>query len=150
MKKYIIILFLFLGFVSCNNNDTKVPASLVKNPNTADKDSPREKMAAITFEKDEHDFGKIIQGEQVSCIFKFENTGDAPLLISKVNKTCGCTITKFSSDPIDPGKKGQIEVIFDSSGKKGNQNKYLTVMSNTTPSKTTLKIKAVVATPDKY
>lgn len=150
MKKYLIILFLFLGLFACNNNDSKVNTDLVKNPNTADKDSPREKMAAITFERTEHDFGKIIQGEQVSCIFKFKNTGEAPLLISKVNKTCGCTVTKFSTEPLDPGKEGEIEVVFDSSGKKGNQTKILTVMSNTSPSKTSLKIKALVATPDKY
>lgn len=150
MKKYLLFIsFLVFSVIACNNESDKVPASLVKNPKSAQGQST-EKMPTITFEVTEHDFGKLIQGEQVSCIFKFKNTGNAPLLISNVAKTCGCTVTKFSKEPVAPKAEGTIEVSFNSSGLRGNQSKTITVMSNTQPSKTYLKIKAQVTTPDKY
>ncbi|MDR0970111.1 MAG: DUF1573 domain-containing protein [Lentimicrobiaceae bacterium] len=150
MKKYFLfICFVVFALVACNESPEKISTSLVKNPKTAG-GTLSEKMPVITFEVSEHDFGKLIQGEQVSCIFKFKNTGDAPLLINNVAKSCGCTVTKFSKDPIAPNAEGTIEVTFNSSGLKGNQNKTITVISNTHPSKTYLKIKAQVTTPDKY
>ena len=150
MKKYFLfICFVAFALVACDNGQNEISTNLVKNPKSAG-GTLAEKMPVITFEVSEHDFGKLIQGEQVSCIFKFKNTGDAPLLISNVAKSCGCTVTKFSKDPIAPNAEGTIEVSFNSSGLKGNQSKTITVISNTQPSKTYLKIKAQVTTPDKY
>ena len=98
----------------------------------------------------EHDFGKIIQGEIVTYAFKFENTGKSDLLVSAVSASCGCTATKYSKDPVAPGSDGFIQVTFISEGRKGFQNKTVTVLANTQPNKTTLRLKAVVVIPEKY
>ena len=46
----------------------------------------------ITFEKTEHDFGKINEGDgRVSVVFSFKNEGMAPLVLSNVRASCGCT-----------------------------------------------------------
>lgn len=84
----------------------------------------------ITFEKSSHDFGDIAQGDVVNFVFKFKNTGDAPLIIQDVQTTCGCTATDWPRDPIAPGKGGQIAASFNSAGKMGKQNKIITVISN--------------------
>ncbi len=86
---------------------------------------------AITWDKNTHDFGDIIQGEKVEHTFKFTNTGTEPLVITNVEVTCGCTTPKgWPRDPINPGGRGEITVQFDSTHKIGRQNKVSTIISN--------------------
>jgi len=146
-----ILVFLIGGFlVSCeNNNNSKIDTEVINNPKSADgKLKPYEK-AQITFNKTEHDFGKIIQGELVKTTFRYTNTGKVDLLISKVSTTCGCTVADYTRDPVKPGKKGTVDIIFDSRGKKGHQNKTVTVLSNATSNRTTLRVKANIVQPEK-
>ena len=85
----------------------------------------------ITFEKKNHDFGDVIQGEKVEYTFTFSNTGTEPLIITNVETTCGCTTPKgWPRDPIEPGQKGELTVAFSSVGKIGRQNKPVVVISN--------------------
>ena len=87
--------------------------------------------ASITWEKNTHDFGEIYEGEKVDHTFKFTNTGSEALVITNVQVTCGCTTPKgWPRDPLPPGKKAEIIVQFNSTGKIGRQNKVVTVISN--------------------
>ena len=144
MKRFIISLIIVLGLFSCESNDNKISTSLVNNPVSADGINKNVGSPVIKFEKTEHDFGKILQGEQVSYTFKFKNTGNAPLIITSIEKTCGCTTPDYSSQPIKPGENGKITITYDSKGHKGFQNKRLIVKANTNPSETILRIKAQV------
>ena len=121
---------------------------LVTSPKSATVTS--DKQAAIKFDKEEHDFGSLLQGEVVSYSFHFTNTGNVPLIISEVGSSCGCTVGDYPREPIAPGKKGEIKVTYNSAGHHGFQSRILTVMSNTIPAKTTLRIKGKVLTPDQY
>jgi hypothetical protein len=134
-------------FVSCSNSNNTASTELVRNPKSADGITTTN-MPAITFNETEHDFGQLIQGEKVSCVFKFTNTGKADLILVKVSTSCGCTATEYSHDPIKPGDEGKIEITFDSDHKKGIQNKTITVLTNTKPQSTILHIKAQVSTPE--
>lgn len=144
MKRFILSLIVILGLVSCETKNDNLSTSLVNNPNSADGVKSGSNAPAIRFETTEYDFGKVLQGEQVSHTFKFKNVGDAPLIISSIEKTCGCTTPDFSSKPIKPGESGKITVTYDSKGHKGFQNKRLIVKANTNPSETILRIKAQV------
>lgn len=144
MKRIFISLIVFLSIISCTNNDGKVSADLVNNPVTADGINKGASAPAIKFEKNEHDFGKILQGELLSYTFKFKNTGNAPLIITSIEKTCGCTSPEYSKEPIKPGEEGKITITYDSKGHKGFQNKRLIVKTNTNPSESILRIKAQV------
>ena len=152
MKQFFSILVLALCFLTACNNDSggggKLSTDLVTNPKTAGKFD--EKQAVITFNKKEHDFGTLLQGEVVTYSFHFTNTGNAPLLISSVNSSCGCTVGSYPREPIAPGKEGSIKVSYDSKSHHGMQNRTLTVMSNTMPAKNILRIKAKVQTPNQY
>jgi len=86
----------------------------------------------ITFEESSKDFGDITQGDKVEHVFKLENTGNAPLVISNVAATCGCTVPKWPRDPIAPGKTAEIKVSFNSAGKMGKQNSIVRIYSNAT------------------
>jgi len=85
---------------------------------------------AITFEQTSFDFGEIQQGDKVEHIFKFENTGNQPLIITNVQTTCGCTASEWPREPILPGESANLKVNFDSAGKYGIQHKIISVISN--------------------
>ncbi|MEM7299303.1 MAG: DUF1573 domain-containing protein [Bacteroidota bacterium] len=84
----------------------------------------------ISFAEKSFDFGEIKQGDRVEHVFEFENIGNEPLILSDVKTTCGCTAPAWPREPIAPGAKGEIKVVFNSAGKMGMQNKVITVMSN--------------------
>jgi len=99
---------------------------------------------SMTFEKTVHDFGTLKEGASVSYTFKFKNTGTKPLLISEAKGSCGCTVPKWSREAIAPGANGEIQVTFNSRGKRGKQHKSVTLRANTDPANTRLYIKAEV------
>lgn len=144
----VLVLALCLLTACGDKGDGNLSTDLVTNPKSASDVS--EKQAVISFEKTEHDFGTVLQGEVVSCSFRFTNTGSAPLLLSEVTSSCGCTVVDYPHEPIAPGKTGAIKATYDSKGHHGFQSRTLTVMSNTMPAKTILQLKAKVLTSDQY
>ena len=86
----------------------------------------------------EHDFGQVNEGEKVTHVYEMLNTGNADLLLQNVKPSCGCTTPKYDKKPIRPGKKGSIQVVFNTKGRPGKQRKSVTVVTNTEPSNTVL------------
>jgi len=76
------------------------------------------------------DFGNIPQGVPAEARFEFTNVGKEPLIITDVQKTCGCTKTEWSKEPIAPGQKGWIVAEYNAAS-EGAFTKAITVMSNT-------------------
>jgi len=101
-------------------------------------------LPAMTFTEREHDFGNIPQGEKVNYDFHFTNTGATNLIISNAVGSCGCTIPKYTHEPVAPGKNGIINVSFNSAGKSGIQNKTVTITANTKAERETISIKASI------
>ena len=101
-------------------------------------------LAAIEFEETIHDFGNIKEGEKVEHVFKFKNIGDAPLIVTAVQPSCGCTASDFTKDPVAPGGEGTISLTFDSKGKPGTVNKTATVKANIEGGQTIISFKGNV------
>ena len=101
----------------------------------------------IVFAEASFDFGDIEQGDIVEHVFKFENTGNQPLILSNVMTTCGCTAPSWPREPIAPGESSEILVKFNSRGKIGIQNKVITVVSNATNQRAQIKIVSNVKMP---
>ena len=119
-------------------------AALVVVVNAQSQSSASVEGAEITFSESNKDFGDITQGDVIEHTFKFENTGNQPLIISNVLVTCGCTATDWPRDPIAAGKSSEITVRFDSKGKNGAQNKIITVVSNAVNPREKVSIKSNV------
>jgi hypothetical protein len=99
----------------------------------------------ITFEKTEHDFGKIHEEDgRVSVEFSFKNEGMSPLVLSNVRASCGCTTPKWSKEPIEPGQTGSITVTYNPNGRPGRFQKTVTITSNAKESTTRVYIKGEV------
>ena len=142
-KKTILFATILLAIGACKQS-TEAGVDIIKNPNTADGYDESVKMPQITFESDMHDFGQLMAGENISYSFKFTNTGNADLIISSCDASCGCTIADYPRERIAPGKSGYITVTFKSKGMSGQQMKEVVVSSNTQPSHTRLRITATV------
>ena len=162
MKMLLLLAVLATAFVSCKDKEAekkiaalearlnelegrKTPA--VKQTPAVDpqpETKPEGPLPVLQFEKVEHDFGTIQEGQKVSYTYKFKNTGEAPLIIQSAQPSCGCTVPEWSKDPIQPGKEGFVKAEFDSKGKPNAQNKTITVTANTWPKQTTLRFKAMV------
>jgi archaellum component FlaG (FlaF/FlaG flagellin family) len=95
------------------------PAKVASNP----------KAPKATFEKTVHNFGKIPQGTPVTTTFTVKNTGKAPLLISGVQASCGCTTPSYTKEPIAPGKTGTITATYNAAA-IGDFNKTITITHN--------------------
>ena len=89
-------------------------------------------QAEIKFEKISHDFGKFSEKSPVvNCVFKFQNVGDAPLVINQALASCGCTVPEYTKTPVKPGEKGEIKVTYNGTGKfPGHFKKIITVRTN--------------------
>lgn len=95
------------------------------------------------FETEVIDYGKIAQGSEGKRVFEFTNVGDAPLIITDVRSTCGCTVPKKPEKPIMPGEKGEIEVSYDTK-RIGGFSKAITITSNAKTERKVLKIKGFI------
>ncbi len=120
----------------------------VTKPEAAPKASESRTKTSVKFDKIEHNFGKMKQGDVVECTFKISNTGNEPLIIEEAHGSCGCTVPDYPKEPIPAGQTRDIKVKFNSAGKKGNQQKTVTVTANTDPISTVLTIKAEVDVPE--
>ncbi|AMD84073.1 Protein of unknown function [Capnocytophaga haemolytica] len=85
--------------------------------------------AEISFKAEEIDYGTIKAGSDGVRVFEFTNTGKAPLVISNVTSSCGCTVPSWTNSPVAPGAKGKIEVKYDTN-RVGPISKTITVSSN--------------------
>lgn len=143
------ILLIAIASFSCGGraSEGRLPTDLIQNPNSAE-GIQNVKLPAFDFQKEFHDFGRVIQGEQVSFGFRFKNAGDAILLISNVSSSCGCAVASYPDKPLKPGEEGVISVKFDSRGRRGTQTKTVTLMANTQPNTKQLTIQANVITPE--
>ncbi|MFD2909266.1 DUF1573 domain-containing protein [Flavobacterium ardleyense] len=102
------------------------------------------KLPKVKFDKEFHDFGTIAEGVVVETEFIVTNVGESDLLIFEAKGSCGCTVPEPPKDPIKPGESAPIKVAFDSKGKPGNQEKTVTLTTNTEILHEMFRIKANV------
>lgn len=117
MKKFILVIALIIGVGVAVNAQTK--------------------PAEFKFEAESHDFGKIPLNKPAVYTFNFTNTGDLPLIISKIETTSGCTVGEYTKTPVKKGEKGFVKVTMTPSGIALPFNKAITVSSN---ARTTTKV----------
>jgi hypothetical protein len=144
MKKIFFSLS-FLGLLSCGSEqkESVLTTDAVSNTQSAS-GKTNAGIADIKFEEEEFDFGKITQGEKVSHAFIFKNTGNKNLIISGASGSCGCTVPEWPKEPIKAGESGKINVVFNSEGKSGLQEKIVTIITNCEPATKIIRIKADV------
>jgi len=150
--KYISFTILTAIIVSCGGNteQTEINSDTVQNNYSALEDFVATKDgAAITFNELEYEFPNMEQGESVMHSFYFVNSGDAPLVLTEVKGSCGCTGVEYPKEPILPGNKGKIDAEVSTATKSvGRTFKVrVYVSSNAMENKVTLALKGTPTEP---
>lgn len=129
-----------------NANNQEIKAQL--NTNQTNQNNPNPLNSApttVAFNKVKHDFGTVKAGSANPYTFEFTNTGDNPLIINNARGNCGCTVPNWPKEPIMPGEKGNIDVVFSpKENQTGQQNKKVTITANIPGGTTELDITANV------
>ncbi len=84
----------------------------------------------ISFNEESHDFGNIKEGDKVDYVFSIKNGGKRDLVLRDVKTSCGCTVVTPEKKVIPAGQSVPLKVEFNSRGKRGRQNKAITIISN--------------------
>jgi len=88
-------------------------------------------QAVISAKETSFDFGKIKESAGfVSHVFKIDNTGSAPLVLTRVIASCGCTTPEWTKEPIAPGKSGEVKLTYDPKNRPGPFTKTVSIYSN--------------------
>lgn len=132
MKKSIVLLSALFMFSMAFSQDM----ASVSDANPLNK-------AGIAFEALSYDFGTIALSKPVSHRFTLTNNGNAPLIISRVATTCGCTASEYPKEAILPGKSADIVITYNAAS-TGAFSKSATVYSNAADETVVLKVKGVV------
>jgi Protein of unknown function (DUF1573) len=127
MRTAVLIFFIGSLLVSCRENDSKINGSTSMQ---IPKDSSL--FTKITWlDSTQRDFGSIPEGQKLEVAYRFLNSGNKPLIIARVQPSCGCTVAEQPDEPILPGKEGIIKASFNSEGRVGINHKKLYVIANT-------------------
>lgn len=146
MKKVILGLsaLCLMAFVSCKQDNAAKKIDESNLAAAAERDAKSSKFPVLEFDKKEHDFGEIEKGTKVETVFSYKNTGDAPLVITDIKSSCGCTIPQdWSKEPLAAGESGKFTVKFNGSG-TNKVSKTITVTANTEKGSEIVKISAFV------
>ena len=88
------------------------------------------KAPQIVFDTTVFNFEPVKMGTTVKAEFKLANKGKSDLKILKMKAACGCTVAKLDNKTIKRKKEAIIEVEFNTTNRRGNQHKTLTIISN--------------------
>ncbi len=126
----LLILVFFIGFlgISCNENEVKVKGASVS------MQLPQDSSLYTTIQwldSTNRNYGTIPEGKKLEVAYRFLNSGNKPLIIARVQPSCGCTVAEQPEEPIQPGKEGVIRASFNSEGRTGINNKTIFVVANT-------------------
>jgi hypothetical protein len=127
MRAVILVFVVGSLLISCRQSDAKSNTGVSMQ---LPKDSSQ--FTKITWlDSTTRDFGIIPEGRKLEVAYRFLNSGDKPLIIAKVQPSCGCTVAEQPDEPILPGKEGVIKASFNSEGRIGINHKKIYVIANT-------------------
>ncbi|CCG52763.1 Probable lipoprotein precursor [Flavobacterium indicum GPTSA100-9 = DSM 17447] len=146
MRKLATFLILSTFFMGCKKSNSEM--TIDQDPQIIEKRQKElsEKSTTVSFDKMEHDFGEINQGEIVETEFIMKNTGNNDLYVIDAHGSCGCTVPEVTKEAIKPGESTPIKVKFDSNGKNGIVQKSINIRCNTDNLVEVVKIKANIKT----
>lgn len=146
MKKQFLLILTAVAFFSCDvkrkdkiADDSKTDSIKAEQARLVQTEALKN-TTTVQLIDSVYNFGTITEGEQATYSYRFKNTGTNPLVIFEAHGSCGCTVPERPEKPILPGETGFLKVVFNSSGKRGHNEKDITVSANTNPSFPVLKL----------
>ncbi len=113
------------------------------NAQNAEQEPVNPNAPVLSIDKLVYDYGTIYQHADGNGYFVYTNTGKEPLIFSRVKSSCGCTVPKWSRQPLLPGQSDTLKVRYDTK-KIGSFHKAITITSNATEDRVVIKVKGKV------
>jgi hypothetical protein len=121
----VLLFFIAVSVVSCKNNEKPFAGNAAMMKDSAN-------FTNIQWlDSTSKNFGTIGEGQKLEVAFRFKNSGTTPLVIARVQPSCGCTVAEQPTEPVAPGKEGNVKAVFDSEHRTGVNHKTLYVYANT-------------------
>jgi len=98
----------------------------------------------IKFSDPKKNFGFVKKGEKINLSYEFTNEGTQPLIIAEAKAECSCTSVTWTKEPVAPGQKGNVSVVFDTAPTYDRQDRTVEVFSNDPKSPNKIRFKGVV------
>ena len=99
----------------------------------------------LFFKESVYDYGTISEdGGNKTAHFTFVNTGKVAIAVTRVATTCGCAVPEYTKSPVQPGKQGEISVVYKPQGRVGIFERSIAVYTTQNKERITLKIKGRV------
>jgi len=138
-----------LALGACSDDSEVLTTDLVVNTASASGSSEGSAdMPVVEVDAPAHDLGTVARGERPEHVFELRNAGSGDLVLADVTAPCGCTVPKdWPREPIPPDGTASIRVQFDSKDVSGPFEKEITVLANTSPAITTLRLTGTVVGP---
>jgi hypothetical protein len=105
--------------------------------------SDKPPITIVEPEQSEIELKDLQTGKTSEAIFKLKNTGTQPLIIRRVDASCGCTVPEWDKQPIAAGKSTEIKVKI-TPERREYFNKTVTVHCNTEKGRISLIVKGTV------
>ncbi len=163
IKTLVMALIVVTALSGCQNanNDVRESArQALENPNAVQPANnsalasaieqpalPSGPVTQMEFAEQRFNFGTVVEGEKVTHVYTFKNTGKEPLILSNARGSCGCTVPQWPREPIAPGDTGEIKVEFNTANKRGQRSQKVTLTANTNPPETFLYLEGEVTAP---
>lgn len=131
IKKSVFLAFIimFLSVISCRNQSTSARQPILI-PQDSGKITDSANGPDLVFAQDTVDFGKVKEGAILTHSFNMRNRGTQPVIISRVQTSCGCTSAYWPKQAIGMKQIDSIQVEFHTQGNSGEQNKKILIFSN--------------------
>jgi hypothetical protein len=100
-------------------------------------------LTTVETEKTEIELRELSINKTVELVFTVKNTGSHPLIIQRVESSCGCTVPNWEKQPVAAGNNTDIKVKI-TPEEKGYFNKTVTVHCNTAEEQILLKVSGMV------
>ena len=81
-------------------------------PGIPESNSGNDDQAELQWKKTTIDLGELEKNKPAPATFVFNNTGKEPVIITSVKASCGCTTSKYTKEPVKPGRKGEVTVTY--------------------------------------
>lgn len=110
-------------------------------PPPKETDAETQKHAQLFVAQRVQDLGTVLEGDKITVRWRLENRGKGDLIIDRTRSSCGCTVVKLAEAEkiVPPGRSLELGAVFDSSRRRGAQNKNITLYSND-PTEPVLKL----------
>lgn len=143
MKRFFLLAFIFAAFNMVTVAQTGTPAT----PVSTEEAAPSEGGPVMSLESNTVDYGTLKQHGEPLRTVKFTNTGTEPLVIKNARGSCGCTVPKWTKEPIMPGESSEIEIRY-ATNRLGKINKTVKITTNEGGDPHVLKVIGNILQPD--